>query len=439
VNHAGLRLDQAPPLHVPLAFFATAPLFLAVAGWLLLSDGAAVFSSPWTPVTLGLTHLGTLGFLSMVMLGALYQMTPVVAAVPVPAVRGALGVQALVTVGAAGLAAVLAAGLGGGSAWRNGAAIVTLATGLVLVLGPVAVALGRSRTPGETVAGMRLALACLAVLAVLGVWMAWGYVDFRFPGSRRLWTQVHLTVALGGWVGGLVTAVSWQVVPMFYLAAPVPQAWRRVVLGGVAIGVVAPLLVLASAHAGLPWPDPQLAAGLAALPVVLAVGWAHPLLLLGSLRARKRRRSDPSLLAWKAALLHAFLLPPLAVAALLSAAPAPSLLFGWWAIWGWAGLVVHGMLTRIVPFLVWFHRFSPLVGLQPTPPMNRLWPEHLQQVGLSLHLASVLSGVMAIVTGWEIAARVTGGLVMATAAALAAGLYRTWRQRPTPPPENSAN
>jgi hypothetical protein len=439
LNQDGLRLDQAPPLRVPLAFFATAALFLGVAGWVLVTDGASVFSSPWSPVTLGLTHLGTLGFLSMAMLGALFQMTPVVAAVPVPSVRLAHGVQGLVAVGTAGLAAALAAGLGASPAWRNGAALVALATGLALFVGPVAVALSRSRTPGETVTGMRLAVACLVALAVLGVWMAWGYVDFQFPGSRRLWTQVHLTVALGGWVGGLVTAVSWQVVPMFYLAAPVPQAWRRVVLGGVTLGVAAALMVLVSAHAGLRWPDPQLAAGLAALPVVLAVGWAHPLLLWRSLRARKRRRSDPSLLAWKAGLVHAFLLPPLAAAALLSTAAAPSLLFGWLAVWGWAGLIVHGMLTRIVPFLVWFHRFSRLVGLQPTPPMNRLWPAQLQQVGLGLHLASVYLGVAAIATGWDVAARVTGGLVAATAAVLAVGLYRTWRQRPGLPTENSGN
>ena len=41
----------------------------------------------WAPTSLALAHLGTLGMLGMVMLGALYQMTPVVAGSPVPRIR----------------------------------------------------------------------------------------------------------------------------------------------------------------------------------------------------------------------------------------------------------------------------------------------------------------------------------------------------------------
>lgn len=53
--------------------------------------------------------------------------------------------------------------------------------------------------------------------------MAHGFSGMRFPGSRMLWHQVLFPVALLGWVGGLILAVSWQVLPMFYL----PGAFRQ--------------------------------------------------------------------------------------------------------------------------------------------------------------------------------------------------------------------
>ena len=68
------------------------------------------------------------------------------------------------------------------------------------------------------------------------------------------------------------------------------------------------------------------------------------------------------------------------------------------AIWGWAGLIVHGMLHRIVPFLAWFHELSPLVGKTAVPSARGLLPDARTRLGLGLHLASLLAGSAAILT-----------------------------------------
>ena len=83
---AGLAFEQAPPFILPLRFFLTAPLFLlAAAGMIVFAPES--LASRWTPQALALTHALTLGFLAMVMLGALSQMLPVVAGSPLPAPR----------------------------------------------------------------------------------------------------------------------------------------------------------------------------------------------------------------------------------------------------------------------------------------------------------------------------------------------------------------
>ena len=235
---AGLRLDQAPPLVIPMTFFATAPIAAFAAGALLTATGATALTSNWMPQTLAVTHLGTLGFLAMVMMGALYQLTPVVAGSRVRGVRIAHAVHALLVLGLTGLVIGLLT-------YTNRvtfASMAVLALALLLFLPPVAVALARAPTRGETVAGMRLALANLFVAGFLGLWMAHGHIGMPFPGSRSLWVQVHLSVAFLGWVGGLISAVSWQVLPMFYGATPDSEASRRVILAGIALGVVLPVL-----------------------------------------------------------------------------------------------------------------------------------------------------------------------------------------------------
>src|SRR3546814_18024726 len=85
-----LSYERTPPLSGPLRFLLSAPIFLFLAGALLLWQGPLVLTSSWTPVTLAFTHLLTLGFLTMAMIGALLQILPVVSDIqwPVPQVTG---------------------------------------------------------------------------------------------------------------------------------------------------------------------------------------------------------------------------------------------------------------------------------------------------------------------------------------------------------------
>ncbi|MFB1509785.1 MAG: hypothetical protein AADX96_10675, partial [Thiocapsa sp. C3-sup] len=113
MDTGGLSLDQAPPIDIPARFFLTAPLFAIAAGLLLAWQGPTLLVSRWMPGALAATHLIAIGYLGLIMCGALLQMLPVVAGAPVPAVRlvGTL-THLLLTGGAAGLAW----GLGGGGA-----------------------------------------------------------------------------------------------------------------------------------------------------------------------------------------------------------------------------------------------------------------------------------------------------------------------------------
>jgi hypothetical protein len=421
----GLSLDQAPRLSIPAIFFLTIPIAVLAAGCILIASGAVALSTPWAPQTLALAHAGTLGVLAMAMAGALYQMTPVIAGTPVPFTRLAHLVHALLLAGLAGFLWRLL----GGPVFAMSAAIISLTLAFLAFLLPLGWALARPATQNETVQGMRLAVVSLAVATLIGLVMARGYAGDNFPAARVLWVQIHLTLALLGWVGGLIMAVSWQVIPMFYLAPPASKSTMRWLLGLLLCGLVLPFtsFLVDGGSDRLLFPG-QLAA-LGAVPAALVIWLLHPVLILRNIALRKRKRSDASLLFWRAGLISALLMIPVTLAALLLPDPRWQVLFGWMAIWGWAAMIMHGMLSRIVPFLVWFHRYSPRVGLEPVPSMRSLLSQRRIQIGFTLHLSSLVLGVAAILLQVDVLARLTGMVLVATAISLGSMLVHVLAEK----------
>jgi len=420
----GLSLEQAPPLSIPASFFLSIPLGVLTAACIMLVTGVESLSSPWMPQALALTHAGTLGVLAMGMMGALYQMTPVVAGSAVPFTRIAHIVHVLLMVG---LATFIWRLLGGPTSAMS-AAIWCFVIALLAFLLPLGWALLRTGTKSETVGGMRLAVVCLATITLIGLIMARGYAGDFFPTDRMLWVQIHLTLALLGWVGGLIMAVSWQVIPMFYLTSTVSKTTMRWMFGLLLTGLVLPVVsVITDGHAGDHLSPGQLAA-IGASPAALVIWGLHPALILRKISQRKRKRSDISLWFWNTGLGTALLLIPIAATALFLPDPHWQVLFGWVAIWGWAGLIMHGMLSRIVPFLVWFHRYSAFVGLEPVPSMRSLLSQQRIQTGFMLHLSSVVLGMIAILAQSDWMARLTGLLLLATAISLASMLIHVLRK-----------
>ncbi len=352
LNTSGLSLEQAPPISIPFRFFLTAPLFGIAAGLVLLIAGEGALVSRWSPTTLALTHLLTLGLLGMVMCGAMLQMLPVIAGSPVPAVVpvGALSHFLIGT----GLVALQGGFLGAGVAWM-GSAVVLLGAGFLLLIGAVAVALWRVQAPSTTIVGMRLALLALLLTVSLGTLLAGGYAGLlRLPGAASL-TNTHLTWGLAGWIGLLLVSVSFQVVPMFQVTPDYPAWFRRWAPVLVFTAMVAwTLLRHWGGEAGLP---AVLAPALVALVGLVFVGYA--VVTLGLQRRRKRRLSDVTLWFWRLAMASLLLAVLLLIGGIVwpgfAASPRYPLAVGVVLLLGVALSAVNGMLYKIVPFLSWFH------------------------------------------------------------------------------------
>ena len=378
---AGLSFDQAPPILVPLRFFLSAPLFAVLAAVLLLWNGPALLDSRWLPAALAATHLITLGFLGLTMLGAVMQMLPVVAGAPLARPVGvARTVHGLLLAGI--LALVLGFLLSAPSFMR--AAMFLLSGGLAVFMLATAISLRRAVNNPTSIA-TRLALLALLVTTVLGLLLAsnhgWGWWLQQREGVANL----HLLWGLLGWVGLLVTGVAYQVVPMFQVTPSYPKWLTRLLVPA----VFALLLLWTVLAYVLPEERP-----LTALLVGCALAAAFGVFAVVTLRLqaqRKRKVADVTLDFWRFGM--ACLLLALAAWAGLTLAGAqgrlallPLLLF---AV-GFAMSVVNGMLYKIVPFLIWFHLQSRTRDVLAVPNMKAIIPVRRMRTQLWLHMAATL-------------------------------------------------
>jgi hypothetical protein len=390
----GLALEQAPPFSAPLRFFLTAPWFLAAAG-LLAAWPQAWSGGPLAPASLALTHLVTLGFLGMAMLGALTQMLPVVAGSPLPGVRA---VAALSHAGLAMGTPLLAWGLVSGEAAALDAAGIVLGLGLTTFLIPAAISLARGRAM-DTARAMALALGSLAATLVLGLALTTWLAGHWTPADPIAWLGRHALVGLAGWVGILVAGTAWQVVPMLQLTPAYPPRLTRALLI---------VFALALAAAILP-PAPWGAVGQAGL----ALGFiAFALATLDLQRRRKRKIADTTLHFWRlgmtSLILAAILLPlPLPEAARMAA----GMLF----LAGFAVSVVNGMLYKIVPFMAWFHlQAQKGILAAGLPSMKDYLPEGRARGQFRTHLAAL---ACLLAAPFAPALAVPGGLLLAASSA----------------------
>ena len=380
-----LDYGHLPPPAVPLAFLLAAPWFGTAAGLLAAWHSGAVFASRWNPATLAVVHLVTLGFLTMTMAGALLQMLPAVAGLPLRGARRAAAWSCpLLGTGGAVLAAAFLSG--GAPLFALAAALLAGAFTLLLAcLLPTLWQRGTRAAPAvaHIAGGMRAAVAvlpaCVAAGLALAGWRAGGPAVPVLP-----LVDSHAALGLAGWVAALVMAVSFQVIPMFQATDPFPPAAAR---AGVPLLLLALAAWLAGRWLDAPW---RTAAALAGAAVVTT--WAA---LAGALLLRRARtRNAAGTGCWLLALAS------LAAAAWLFAWPgAPSdargAALGVCFLAGFAMSAVNGMLYRIVPFLIWHRLRERAPAHARVPKMTELVKPGRQRTQWRWHAAAVAAALCA--------------------------------------------
>jgi hypothetical protein len=383
---------SATPKWVVLPHFAFAALAFLVLNVLLLFSGDAFGGHYFHPKLLTLTHVAVLGWATMVIFGALYQLLPVVLQVSLYSPR-----LAQVTFFLLGTGTILL----GYAFWTFsvGAVLLVAASALVLafLLFNLNLWLTIRQTSHASIEADFIGTSgiWLLVTGVVGLLMAINFTHPFLPESHLHYLKLHAHVGVGGWFLLLIMGVGSKLLPMFLLSHQLPARNLHMAYYLVNAGLV---LFVADQ---LFWHSPyQGLYGFLVAAGVLVFG-----LYLGEAYRKRMRRQQDAGMQQSLRAVMLLVLPVLLVLVLSEQVPLPGwvrqqlyLAYGISVFMGFLTALILGQTFKTLPFLVWMHRFQHLVGKKPTPQPSHLYSERLLRVQNAAYLAGfagLLGGVVA--------------------------------------------
>ena len=389
---ASLSAEQAPPISVPLRFFIAAPVFLALAALLLAMAGGNPFAEPHAPEQIAATHHVTLGFMAMVMLGAIQQLLPVVIGSPMPASRLVAWLTFLPLI--AGTLSLSAGFMLGKPALLN-LSWPLLGLAFLVFIAASLTSLARATAKNATKTALLLSILSLAGAVMLGMLLARGYAaGLPLPYARL--AAAHISLALGGWVLLLIIGVSYQVVPMFQLTPNYPK-WLTAYLAPAIFAALLLNLALLVPESAPYW------ARFIAESIFWSLAGCFAVATIRLQNQRRRRVPDAALSFFRLGMISLLLAALFSLAALLLPTAGDQLrtLSALAFLLGFALSLIQGMLYKIVPFLVWFHLFRGGISAG-IPNMKNIIPEPWMWRHLWLHCGTLLAALLA--PWWNVAA-----------------------------------
>lgn len=356
-----------PHVPYPAVFLAGAVLgFPLVAASVALIAPALARLHYHTWSVLAANHLVTLGWGTMVAMGALYQLFPAAAGVrrdprKTDAVIAAFYIAAVVG---------LAAGF-----WTRTVPLI-IAAGAVLVGTILAL-----ETMAWVIVAQRrrwswpLTYVATALVALLGV-TVWGLLtaaNWRWKfwpallGSPGL--GVHAPLGLVGWFGLLVVGVSYYLLPRFADRAAPPTRFVASIYALLVISIVG----LSAGAGGSAW------ATRAGLGVLGAGGLVYALDVVRYVSAWRGQAPDITKTHWMVIAGETVMLSLGSIAAAVRVLPGdPN---RWLAagvalfLLGWLTLTIMGQVYKVTPFLMWYYRFSLHIPAYDVPRLPApYWP-----------------------------------------------------------------
>ena len=410
-NLAGFR---AASVRLPLCFMLVGVLSLLTCVGLLLAQPDLLAAYHYTSQIIAVTHLFVLGFISSIVMGAMYQLVPVTLEVPLHSERLVKWQFAAHTVGFIGMVWAF---------WNwdmppvgQFGSVLTFGVGLFVY--NLSRTLSRVKGWNAIKFGIASALFWLSLTVLAGLFLTvskcWSFSPFLPLAAMH--AHAHLGV-VGVFVMMIVT-VSYKLVPMFTLSElqNKRRAWWSIALIDLGLlGVFIAILL-------------QSPLKLACAFVVVAGLMLYGLEIKAILCMRHRRVLDWGMKYFLTAI--ALLIPLSIVALVLSWSRLPlnaftmqlENVYGLLALLGFVSLAILGMLYKIVPFLVWFHSYSRHIGRAKVPALAEMYSVPLQIVGYWTYLAGL--AVISVATAWshEIAIRWGGGLLALSLAIFAVNM-----------------
>lgn len=371
--------DFAPPLKLISPFFAVGSALYIVAIFSLFTHSSTfdLNSLEW----IGTLHLYLLGYVMMIIVGALAQLLPVV----LEKGHCCVGFYPIIfSLLFAGVVIMVVGFWFLPSLISYGGVLVVSAFSIFTVELFLTAKQEVFRSMSTKAMGTA---AIFLVIGTLEGWIISASWNDLFAIDQNAFLATHIISVLGGGVLLVIFGIAQILLPMFGLAHGFNNYFASYAYKTLLIGIGL-LIVCAFWARGLI----NVALGI----VILAIS-IHLIQIIIILNKRARKELD----VWYRSVVsgYIFLLASISVVVV-------GIVFGeiewrlveWFFGVGFLGFLINAHLYKIIPFLVWFERYSPLVGKQKVPMLHQMLPKRGADMQWLFSLAGTVLGAVGMMT-----------------------------------------
>ena len=386
--------DFAPPLKLIAPFFNFGVIFY------LLSMLALLFFEPTFSYqqmdVAGWVHLFLLGFVMTIIFGAMAQLIPVVLEVGHVVVDVYYVILPLLVLGTG----VMVFGFWLMPALLPYGGLLVLVAMIIFAFENIAT-LKKTNLKTLTVDTVAWSNGYLLLGILTGFAIALG-LSGDLSINVALMLKAHVYAVLGGYVILTIMGLSLTLIPMFSLAhgfdeTAVKRAFKLV--------IVSVAVVFAGAVLGFEW---LMLIGYA-LSFIGIFFYIYQIYIIAKLTVRKEMD------VWAKSIIFAFvaLFLSILLSGLYFLTALPTMLHAsvWFLLLGFVSFFIIGHLYKIVPFLVWFERFAPLVGKEKVPMLHEMYDKQGASIMFWFTTAGVLLGGFSLLFESDILFKAAGSFL----------------------------
>ncbi len=358
------------PVSVVVPFYLYASVSFLVCTLLLFVSASSFTLHYFNPAVLAITHGMALGWASMMILGASYQLLPVLTERSLWSNKLAYGSFLLAAVGIPLLVyGFYTFNMGWPAKWGGRLFLLSVIAYLFNII--------RSCRTDKRInihaLFMVTAAAWLFFTVFIGLALVYNFTWPILPGNVLTYLPFHAHAGLLGWFLMLIFGVGSRLIPMFLISKHSDRRRLQIMYVLVNTGL---LYFLSSFYLNLPYAV-LIPAILTGITLVLFVGYIYRVW-----KTRIRRKVDQPM---QVSLLSvAIMLVPLGCLLLLSGwwisgieQSRVVLLYGFIIFFGWLTSIILGMTFKTLPFIIWNDCYHDKAGVVKTPDPKELMSSDL--------------------------------------------------------------
>ncbi|SHO80809.1 hypothetical protein MNB_SV-15-458 [hydrothermal vent metagenome] len=372
--------DFAPPFRLIAPYFIIGVILFVISTALAFGFNITEISSSHN-TTLAWVHIFLLGFVMMVIFGAMAQLVPVVLEVGHFAVDLYYVIYPLLLIGSI----LMAFGFLLSPALLPYGGIIVLISLLIFVY-ETFLTIKKVKKLNLVMTTVLIANTFLFLGLIFGILMALGYagtIDINIISLLK----AHIYLVLAGYVGITIMGMSLILLPMFWLSHSF--SWKPVeyALWTMSIGVVWVMLSSILDSIVLEYSGYIMA-------IIALILYFYQIYLIYTTRVRMEK----DIYLYSLLFSYSNLILALIMGVIYLIFPNENLLLaiGWTIFMGYIAFIINGHLYKIVPFLVWYQRFSPLIGKQKVPMLADMVPVRSAKMQFIFSSSGVILATFAI-------------------------------------------